>query len=146
MKLPQLGDSYSGESMRELVRQLELTITRLQNQVASSSVTTTDLSDATPRPLGSAAPGTATLASRSDHVHPLPTAADVGADVSGTAAAAVAAHEAESNPHPQYQNSLTLIAAGESHTVVENTALLLIDEGLDVEGELIIEGSVYSVA
>lgn len=38
-----------------------------------------ELSDATPEPLGTAAAGTGTLASRADHVHALPTAADIGA-------------------------------------------------------------------
>lgn len=38
-----------------------------------------DLSDATPAALGTAAPGVGTEASRSDHVHGLPSAADVGA-------------------------------------------------------------------
>lgn len=38
-----------------------------------------DLSDATPAALGTAAPGVGTEASRADHVHGMPTAADVGA-------------------------------------------------------------------
>lgn len=37
-----------------------------------------ELSDATPLSLGTAGPGTAFLASRADHVHALPTAADLG--------------------------------------------------------------------
>lgn len=47
-----------------------------------------ELSDAAPKPLGSAAsPGTGTLAAREDHVHKMPTAQDVGALPSdGTAA------------------------------------------------------------
>ena len=48
------------------------------------------LSDATPQPLGAATPGTALAASRGDHRHAMPTAAQVGADAAGTAAAAVA--------------------------------------------------------
>lgn len=40
------------------------------------------LSNATPAALGTAAPGTATEASRADHVHAMPTAADVGAAAS----------------------------------------------------------------
>lgn len=58
-----------------------------------------DLSDATPAALGTAAAGTAEEASRADHVHAMPTAADVGAlgatsmadllsDLSGQAGAA----------------------------------------------------------
>ena len=38
-----------------------------------------DLSDATPAPLGVASAGTGAKASRDDHVHPMPSAADVGA-------------------------------------------------------------------
>jgi hypothetical protein len=49
------------------------------------------LSDATPQALGTAAAGTAATASRGDHRHAMPTAAQVGADPAGTAAAAVAA-------------------------------------------------------
>lgn len=40
------------------------------------------LSNATPADLGTAAPGVSTEASRADHVHDLPTAADVGAAAS----------------------------------------------------------------
>lgn len=49
-----------------------------------------DLSDATPEPLGSAAAGTSDEASRADHVHEMPDAADVGADPAGAAVSAVA--------------------------------------------------------
>lgn len=48
-----------------------------------------DLSDATPAALGTAAPGVGTEASRADHVHGMPAAADVGADPAGTAAGLV---------------------------------------------------------
>lgn len=48
-----------------------------------------DLSDATPAALGTAAAGTGTEASRDDHVHAMPSAADVGADPAGTAAGLV---------------------------------------------------------
>jgi len=51
----------------------------------------TSLSDATPQALGTAAAGTASTGSRSDHRHAMPTANQVGADATGTAAAAVAA-------------------------------------------------------
>lgn len=72
--------------------------------VFSSAVTGPQppLSSATPQPLGTAAGGAATDASRADHVHAMPTAAEIGADASGTAAAAVAAHVAAGDPHPQY--------------------------------------------
>ena len=48
-----------------------------------------DLSNATPADLGVAAPGVASEASRADHVHDMPSAADVGADPAGTAAGLV---------------------------------------------------------
>lgn len=48
-----------------------------------------DLSDTTPSALGTAAAGTGIEASRDDHVHAMPSAADVGADPAGTAAALV---------------------------------------------------------
>lgn len=47
-----------------------------------------DLSDATPQPLGSAAAGAGTEASRDDHVHALPTAAQVGAATAAQGATA----------------------------------------------------------
>ena len=46
---------------------------------AIAALATTGLSDAVPQSLGTASAGTATSASRSDHRHALPTAADVGA-------------------------------------------------------------------
>jgi hypothetical protein len=50
-----------------------------------------DLSDDDPVALGTAGAGAATEAARSDHVHPLPSAVDVGADAAGSADAAEAA-------------------------------------------------------
>ena len=44
-----------------------------------------DLSDDTPEPLGTASAGTSDEASRSDHVHAMPSAADVGAVAEGDA-------------------------------------------------------------
>lgn len=61
-----------------------------------------DLSDNAPHALGTAAAGTGTKASRDDHVHAMPTASDVGADASGAATAAVAAHVGAADPHGQY--------------------------------------------
>ena len=69
------------------------------------------LSDSTPQPLGTAAAGTAATASRSDHRHAMPTAADVGADAVGTAVAAVAAHAAAADPHPTYTTGAELASA-----------------------------------
>lgn len=67
-------------------------------------------SDATPQALGTTAAGTASSAARSDHVHAMPTAAQVGADPSGTAAAAITAHLAASDPHPGYATDAEVAA------------------------------------
>ncbi len=42
-----------------------------------------DLSNAAPQALGTAAAGVSTEASRADHVHDMPTAADIAVDASG---------------------------------------------------------------
>jgi len=60
------------------------------------------LSNANPANLGTTAPGVGTEASRADHVHDMPSAVEVGADVSGAAASAVTAHTNATNPHPEY--------------------------------------------
>lgn len=51
----------------------------------------------TPQPLGTASPGVSSSASRQDHVHAMPSAAAVGADPAGAAAAAQAAAVQRSN-------------------------------------------------
>lgn len=56
-----------------------------------------DLSNTAPQDLGTAAAGVSTEASRADHVHDMPSAADVGADAAGAAAAAQAAAVQRSN-------------------------------------------------
>lgn len=60
------------------------------------------LSNATPQPLGAATPGDSSDAARANHVHQMPSAADVGADPSGTAAALVEDHASLPDAHPQY--------------------------------------------
>jgi hypothetical protein len=57
---------------------------------------------AAPQALGAASVGTSSLLSRQDHRHAMPSAADVGADASGAASAAVGGHVAAADPHPQY--------------------------------------------
>jgi len=52
-----------------------------------------NLGDNTPQDLGTAAAGVSTGASRQDHVHNMPSAADVGADPAGSASAAQTAAE-----------------------------------------------------
>jgi hypothetical protein len=56
--------------------------------------------DSLPQPLGVAAVGNSLKYSRENHVHGMPSAADVGADPSGTAASAVSAHVGTADPHP----------------------------------------------
>jgi hypothetical protein len=75
------------------------------------------LSNATPQPLGTAAAGTAATASRSDHRHAMPSAAQVGADPMGTAAAALAAHAAAPDPHPVYATQAEAAAAAPVQSV-----------------------------
>lgn len=61
------------------------------------------LASTAPAALGASADvGTESTSARADHVHAYPTAANVGADAAGTAAAAVAAHVGLADPHPQY--------------------------------------------
>lgn len=66
---------------------LDERVTALEESPGGSGVS---LSDEDPAALGVAAPGVGTQASRDDHVHPMPTAANVGADPAGTAAGLVA--------------------------------------------------------
>ena len=75
------------------------------------------LSDATPQALGTPAAGTASTGSRSDHRHAMPTAAQVGADATGTAAAAVAAHVAAADPHLIYTTPQEAAAAAPVQSV-----------------------------
>lgn len=58
------------------------------------TVASTPLSDVAAQALGTAAAGVGADASREDHVHPMPSAADVGAEVAG----AVATHVALADP------------------------------------------------
>jgi hypothetical protein len=90
------------------------------------SVSLIDLSDSTPQALGTAAAGTATTGSRSDHQHAMPNAGAVGADALGTAAAAVAAHEEASDPHPGYTT------AAEVRTVLTQTLTYAATINLDL--------------
>jgi len=79
------------------------------------------LSDATPQALGTAAAGTASTGSRSDHRHAMPTATQVGADATGTASAAVAAHVALADPHPVYTTAAEAAAAAPVQSVAGRT-------------------------
>ena len=91
------------------------------------------LSDATPQALGTAAAGTASTASRSDHRHAMPTAAGVGADATGTAVAAVAAHAAAADPHPTYTTAAEAAAAAPVQSVAGRTGAVTLTAA-DVSG------------
>ena len=75
------------------------------------------LGNAIPQPLGTPSAGTALTASRIDHRHAMPTAAQVGADATGTAAAAVAAHAAAAAPHSIYTTPAEAAAAAPVQSV-----------------------------
>lgn len=71
-----------------------------------------NLSNAIPQSLGTAAAGSGSEASRSDHVHPLPSAAQVGADPAGSAAAVasnLSAHEADTTTVHGITNTANLV-------------------------------------
>lgn len=145
MRLPTLGDEYSGAQMRELVRLLELALNR--NTVTASGGSGA-LSNSNPANLGTPSPGVSTSASRADHVHRLPSAGDVGADPAGAASGAIAAHVAATNPHPQYEQfpfSTTVVLAGDTLTVPTELNLLLTRRGLDIRGTLDLRGAIVDV-
>ena len=91
------------------------------------------VSDATPQPLGTAAAGTGSEASRSDHRHAMPNAAQVGADAVGTAAAAVAAHAAAADAHPDYTTAQEAAAAAPVQSVAGRTGAVTL-AAADVAG------------
>ncbi|MCG5512872.1 phage tail repeat domain-containing protein [Ectothiorhodospira shaposhnikovii] len=91
------------------------------------------LSNSAPLALGVASAGTAATASRSDHVHPLPGAAQVGADPAGTASASMAAHTGASDPHTQYvQKVAGKQLSTEDFTSAEKTKLAGVAAGAQV--------------
>lgn len=69
------------------------------------------LSDATPEDLGTPAPGVATTASRADHVHDLPTPAEIGAATQANIDTSIAAHVAATDPHGDRAYTDAAIAA-----------------------------------
>lgn len=79
-----------------------------------------------PQSLGTAAAGASGDFARGDHVHDMPSAADVGADPSGTASAAVGTHEAAADPHPIYalESSLAAVATSGSYSDLSGTPSL----------------------
>ncbi|MFI8608503.1 hypothetical protein ACIGFL_09280 [Pseudomonas sp. NPDC077649] len=84
---------------------------------------------AAPQPLGTATPGVSTSASRQDHVHAMPAAADVGADPAGAAAAAQAAAVQRSN-HTGTQLAATISDLAAAVRDVALTGLSLADSAV----------------
>jgi len=170
VRLATLGNDYDGASMREVIRQIEFALNQLTldgrevirvvnagpglptpQPVALPNGFTIVLSNDPAQPLGVASPGNKSSISRSDHAHPKPTAADIGAEAAGTSASAISALKAEDNPFPQYESgiqfpfSTTVVEEGDEMTVPEEYNLLITNRGLTLFGSLVIEGQVYSV-
>lgn len=80
-----------------------------------------NISNNTPANLGVAAPGTDTGASRSDHVHNMPSATDVGADASGSAAAAQTAAQSYADTGIATHNADTTAV----HGIADTSALVV---------------------
>ena len=99
-----------------------------------------DLSNATPADLGTAAPGVSTEASRADHVHDLPTAADVGAaaslhvhsgaDITSGTVATARLGSGTANATTFLRGDQTWAAAGGSETLPASL--------IDAKGDLIV--------
>ncbi len=93
-------------------------------------------SSSTPAALGTAAVGTGTTLARADHVHAMPSAANVGADPAGTASSAIAAHVAESDPHPGYltptEGNAAYAALSHSHGNITNAGAIGSTSGLPI--------------
>ena len=88
------GGGLTTEQVQDLVAAMAVAGTNITLTYDDTAGTLTidansgaDLSDSTPQALGTAAAGTGTAAARDDHVHAMPTAADVGADADGAAQA-----------------------------------------------------------
>ena len=73
-----IADALANQQVRPAQIVDQLAGSQVAPATGSSGGTVT-LSDATPEALGLPSSGTASEVSRSDHVHPLPTAGDVGA-------------------------------------------------------------------
>lgn len=84
------------------------------------------LCDDTPEPLGVATSGTSSEAARCDHVHDMPSAADVGADAAGSAsaaqAAAIAAAATDATTKANAAQAAAIAAAASDATTKANAA------------------------
>lgn len=109
----------------------------------SSSGSSVTLSNASPKPLADApVAGVINKASRDDHRHPLPTAAEVGADTAGTAATLLDAHMAEADPHPQYA---ICVSALTQDTAIPDGGVMLIVASLGLVGDYTLSGDGHVV-
>jgi len=164
VRLPTLGDDYDGAKLREAFRQIEFALRQLSDNVGgaiefinpspgtetpSVGSSTIVLSNSHPSPLGSVNPGNVASISRADHVHPLPTAAQVGADPAGSADAAIDGHLAQADPHPQYaleSNMFPFSPKSVGDVVIpEGYNMLVGRNGLIVGGEIAINGTLEVV-
>ncbi len=93
------------------------------------------LSDATPADLGTAAAGVATDASRSDHVHDRPTAAEVSVDASGFNGNLTTADDTVQEV-AQKLDDLTIPAAGIPATLVDGKGELIVGSAADTVDNL----------
>ena len=85
-----------------------------------------NLSSSTPQPLGTAAVGTATDAARGDHVHAMPSAADVGA-IATTARGAANGVASLDSTGKVPSSELPAIAITETYVVASEAAMLALD-------------------
>jgi hypothetical protein len=95
------------------------------------------LSDATPADLGTASAGVATDASRSDHVHDRPTAAEVSVDASGFNGNLTTADDTVQEV-AQKLDDLTIPAAGIPATLVDGKGELIVGSAADTVDNLAI--------
>lgn len=168
---PNVGDPQLRTYLRLLREKLvslesaqaaQVTKTTQITQELSSSSTSVTLSNAKPKALAAAAvAGVINKASRDDHQHPFPTAAEVGADPEGSADAALTA--AQTYADTQADAALTTaqtyadaqialhgsaryrIEADEAVVVDAGHLLLITDLGLDVEGDLDLAGELSEI-
>ena len=90
-----------------------------------------DISDTTPQGLGTAVPGTSQEASRSDHVHPIPTSGIAPSAITGTAVITTDSRLSDQRvPTDGSVTSAKIAAAGISPASVAGTAVITTDARL----------------
>jgi len=100
------GDVVYAEHVNSIMEYLDDT---LPGEIAAAGGVVA--SDAAPEDLGTPDPGVSTDLSRADHVHDMPSAADVGAATAADIAAAIDAHEIDTDPHGDRAYTDAAIAA-----------------------------------